>query len=55
MIQVPKAEVNFTISNGVRASLVLPPMVPRIPEIDLIKVTLLSFFFENKGSKIIES
>jgi hypothetical protein len=30
--------VNFTVSRGVRPSPILPPMVPLIPEIDLINV-----------------
>jgi hypothetical protein len=38
-IQVPYAAVNFTISSGVRFSLGLPPIVPRIPEILLINAT----------------
>jgi hypothetical protein len=32
--------VNLTISSGVRASPGLPPMVPRIPEIDLMRVNV---------------
>jgi hypothetical protein len=39
LIQVPNAAVNFTTSRGVRLSPGLPPMVPRIPEIDLISAT----------------
>jgi hypothetical protein len=39
----PNAEVNFTISNGVKPSPAAPPMVPRIPEIDFIKVNVLSY------------
>jgi len=41
--QVPNAEVNFTISNGVKPSPAAPPMVPRIPEIDFIKVNVLNY------------
>src|SRR5882762_11514312 len=37
--QVPKAAANLTTSIGVRASPGLPPIVPRMPEIDLIRVT----------------
>ena len=33
--------MNFTISIGVKLFPDLPPIVPRIPEMDLIKVTLL--------------
>ena len=32
------AEVNKTVSSGVRLFDILPPIVPRIPEIDLINV-----------------
>jgi hypothetical protein len=38
MAHVPKAEVNFTISTGVKPSPAAPPMVPLIPEIDFISV-----------------
>jgi hypothetical protein len=38
MAQVPKAEVNFTISTGVSPSPAAPPMVPRMPEIDFMSV-----------------
>ena len=34
----PYAEANFTASNGVKLSSTFPPIVPRIPEIDFIKV-----------------
>jgi hypothetical protein len=37
--QVPKAAVNLTTSIGVNALPGAPPIVPRIPEIDLIKAT----------------
>ena len=35
-----KAEANFTASIGVKLSPTLPPMVPRIPDIDFIRVIL---------------
>ena len=38
------AVVNFTMSNGVRLSPDLPPIVPRIPEIDFISVIYIIFF-----------
>jgi hypothetical protein len=41
--QLPKAEVNFTMSKGVNPSPAAPPMVPRIPEIDFIKVNVLNY------------
>ena len=37
-ISVAYAEVNFTMSSGLSPSPATPPMVPRIPEIDLIRV-----------------
>ena len=37
-INVAYAEVNFTMSKGFNPSPAWPPMVPRIPEIDLISV-----------------
>src|SRR5690606_31638266 len=37
-IKRPNAAVNFTMSIGVNASPGRPPMVPRIPEMDLINV-----------------
>ena len=36
--KVAKAEVNFTTSIGLRPSPGLPPMVPRMPEIDFIRL-----------------
>ena len=36
--QVPYAAANFTASTGVSPLSTVPPMVPRIPEIDLINV-----------------
>ena len=38
--QVPKAAANKTTSTGVRFSPGTPPMVPRMPEIDLSKATV---------------
>jgi hypothetical protein len=38
----PYADVNFTISNGVKPSPAAPPIVPRMPEIDFINVKILS-------------
>jgi hypothetical protein len=38
--QVPKAAANFTASMGVSASSTFPPIVPLIPEMDLINVTI---------------
>jgi hypothetical protein len=35
--------VNFTTSSGLNPSPGFPPIVPRIPEIDFIKVTFLLF------------
>ena len=40
-INVAYAEVNFTISRGLSVSPACPPIVPRIPEIDLISVIYL--------------
>jgi hypothetical protein len=37
---VPKAAENFTTSSGESDSPTLPPIVPRIPDIDFIKVTV---------------
>jgi hypothetical protein len=42
-IHVPNAAANFTTSTGVNASPGFPPIVPRIPEIDFIKVTVKKF------------
>src|SRR6185369_11796162 len=42
--QVPKAAANFTTSTGVSASLGLPPIVPRMPEMDFINVTVLEIW-----------
>jgi hypothetical protein len=42
-----KAAVNFTISSGVSPSPGFPPMVPLIPEIDLIRL-IFSVKFETK-------
>jgi hypothetical protein len=39
IIVAAKAAVNFTTSSGVKLSPLLPPIVPLIPEIDLINVT----------------
>ena len=44
---VPKDAVNFTTSIGVKASPGLPPMVPLIPEIDLISV--MCSYFDGKS------
>ena len=38
LINVAKADVNDTISTGVRLSPAVPPIVPRMPDIDLINV-----------------
>ena len=43
LIQIAKAELNFTISIGLNPSPDLPPIVPLIPEIDLINVTVICF------------
>jgi hypothetical protein len=42
--QLPKAAEYFTISIGVSASSALPPIVPLIPEIDLISANAFSLF-----------
>jgi hypothetical protein len=42
--KVAKAAVNLTTSTGVRFSPTVPPIVPRIPEMDLINVIYLSVF-----------
>ncbi|MFT6053768.1 MAG: hypothetical protein ACJASP_000652, partial [Roseivirga sp.] len=42
---------NFTTSIGVSASSTLPPIVPLIPEIDLINVTVSLIGFADKFSK----
>ena len=39
-INVAYAVVNLTMSNGFSVSPVCPPMVPRMPEIDLISVII---------------
>ena len=39
--KVAKAEVNFTTSRGVSPSPAGPPMVPRIPEMDLMRLIFL--------------
>jgi len=44
MAQVPNAEVNFTISTGVKPSPAAPPMVPLMPEIDFISVKAVVLF-----------
>ena len=41
------AAVNLTISTGVRALPGAPPMVPRMPEMDLISVITCSFIIQN--------
>ena len=43
-MNVAYAEVNFTISNGFNVSPGLPPIVPLMPEIDLINVILSSCY-----------
>ena len=40
-ISVAYADVNFTMSSGFKPTPAPPPMVPRIPEIDLIRVIRL--------------
>ncbi|CUP44213.1 Uncharacterised protein [Segatella copri] len=42
-MKVAYAEVNLTISSGFKVSPAGPPIVPRIPEIDLISVINISF------------
>ena len=42
-INVAYAVVNFTMSRGLSVSPVCPPMVPRMPEIDLISVISRSY------------
>ena len=44
LIKVAYAEVNFTMSRGFNVSPVRPPMVPRIPEIDFIKVMCILYY-----------
>ena len=44
-IQLPKAAVNLTTSIGVKESPTEPPIVPLIPEIDLMKCYLVTSFF----------
>jgi hypothetical protein len=39
-----KAAVNRTTSSGVKLSPTLPPMVPLIPDMDLIKVIMFNDF-----------
>jgi hypothetical protein len=41
--QVAYEAVNLTTSSGLKPSPGFPPIVPRIPEIDFIKVTFLLF------------
>ena len=43
----PYAEANLTVSIGVRPSLIVPPIVPLIPEIDLISVILKIFVVQS--------
>jgi XTP/dITP diphosphohydrolase len=45
---VPNAAANFTTSTGVRLSAVLPPIVPRIPDMDFINVTCYDLMREAK-------
>jgi hypothetical protein len=40
---MPYAELKFTTSIGVNPSPGTPPIVPRIPEMDLIKATVIGF------------
>ena len=42
-IHAAYADVNFTMSNGFSVSPTWPPIVPRIPEIDLISVIIRVF------------
>jgi hypothetical protein len=44
--QVPYADANFTASTGVGYPLLYLPIVPRIPDIDFIKVILIILNFE---------
>jgi hypothetical protein len=44
----PNAEVNFTISSGVKPSPAAPPIVPLIPEIDFMSVKSLQIFEPQK-------
>ena len=48
LIKNPNAAVYFTMSVGVNASPAFPPIVPLIPEIDLIRVKMNIF----KAAKI---
>ena len=50
-----KAAVNLTISIGVRLSPVLPPIVPLIPDIDLINDTKYDFLFNNLTTILYEN
>jgi hypothetical protein len=43
LIHNAKAELNFTMSIGLSPSPGLPPIVPLIPEIDFINVTVCYF------------
>ena len=43
-IKVAYADVNFTMSNGFNPSPARPPIVPRMPDIDLISVIFLFVF-----------
>jgi hypothetical protein len=47
-IKEANAVVKFTISTGVKPSPGFPPMVPRIPEIDLISVIVFCLADYNK-------
>ena len=49
-ISVAYADVNLTMSSGLRPSPAWPPIVPRIPEIDFINVSLIidRLFHSNK-------
>jgi hypothetical protein len=46
--QLPYAAVNFTISSGVKLFAVLPPIVPRIPDMLLINATILRKVYVRK-------
>lgn len=48
LIHVPKAAAYLTTSTGVRASPGAPPMVPRIPEMDFIRVKLLKVIWVHR-------